>query len=59
MEQAIEVECPWCWEYFTTFFDQSAGEQSYVEDCQICCRPILLHFRVTNKGKIKVQATRS
>lgn len=26
--------------------DPSASEQSYVEDCEVCCNPIGLGFRV-------------
>jgi Cysteine-rich CPXCG len=29
-----------------TFVDVPAGmQQSYVEDCQVCCRPNVLHIR--------------
>ena len=34
------VQCPYCGEAFATELDLSAGSQHYVEDCQICCRPI-------------------
>lgn len=27
-------------------FDLSAGAQSYVEDCEVCCRPIQVSFEV-------------
>ena len=33
--------CPYCGESFSTTLDTSAGSQDYIEDCQICCRPIL------------------
>jgi hypothetical protein len=59
MEEPIEVECPWCWERFTTFFDLSAGGQSYIEDCQVCCRPIMMHFRINRRGEVRVVSQRS
>ncbi|MCH6573478.1 MAG: CPXCG motif-containing cysteine-rich protein, partial [Proteobacteria bacterium] len=31
--------------------DLSAGGQSYVEDCQVCCQPMQLSFDV-NDGEI-------
>ena len=40
-----EVECPFCGETFSTVVDCSEDEQTYVEDCYVCCRPIV--FRVT------------
>lgn len=42
MEEPVEIDCPWCGECVTTFVDMSASSQSYVEDCQVCCRPMLL-----------------
>lgn len=37
---ARDVDCPYCGERITVFIDTSAGPQQYVEDCQVCCRPI-------------------
>ena len=44
--QELGVQCPYCGEHFTTQVDASAGDQEYIEDCQVCCKPILfaLHF---------------
>ena len=34
-------QCAGCGKSNETFVDESAGQhQSYVEDCQVCCRPI-------------------
>jgi len=38
--EEIAVTCPYCGESFATVVDCSAGSQAYVEDCQVCCRPI-------------------
>lgn len=36
-------QCAGCGEWNQTTVDESAGRvQSYVEDCQVCCRPNLL-----------------
>jgi hypothetical protein len=36
-------QCAGCGEWNTTTVDDSAGRtQSYVEDCQVCCKPNLL-----------------
>ena len=42
MEDPVDVSCPWCGEFFTTFVDPSVEQQSYIEDCQVCCRPMTL-----------------
>lgn len=36
------VCCPHCGEIIDTFPDPGGGEsQEYIEDCSVCCRPIL------------------
>ena len=36
-------QCAGCGEWNETSVDESAGaQQSYVEDCQVCCKPNLL-----------------
>jgi hypothetical protein len=36
----LDVSCPYCGETITLLVDASAGAQQYVEDCQVCCRPM-------------------
>ena len=37
-------QCAGCGEWNETQVDESGGaRQSYVEDCQVCCKPNLLH----------------
>lgn len=33
--------CPWCSEPAEATLDLSGGDQQYIEDCPVCCRPIL------------------
>jgi hypothetical protein len=36
-------QCAGCGEWNATSVDESAGStQSYIEDCQVCCKPNLL-----------------
>jgi phage terminase large subunit GpA-like protein len=37
-----EVVCPHCGETFTLQVDTSQPDQSLIEDCPVCCRPIHL-----------------
>jgi hypothetical protein len=38
-------QCAGCGEWNQTTVDQSAGHrQSYIEDCQVCCKPNVLHI---------------
>lgn len=42
-----EFLCAFCGQANTTTVDPSAGRhQSYVEDCQACCRPNVLNIEV-------------
>jgi hypothetical protein len=34
------IACPYCGERIDILVDASAGDQRYIEDCQVCCRPI-------------------
>ncbi|MCB1876906.1 MAG: CPXCG motif-containing cysteine-rich protein [Chromatiales bacterium] len=44
------VTCPYCGENFDTSVDCSAGDQQYIEDCQVCCRPIAMQIEVDFDG---------
>ena len=38
------ISCPFCAEHMSIVIDLSAGGQSYVEDCQVCCQPMQISF---------------
>ena len=40
---SVLVQCPYCWETLDLSVDPSVEDQEYVEDCQVCCQPILVH----------------
>ncbi len=44
--QEHDVTCPYCWQPITVLVDCSVSAQDYVEDCHICCRPILLRIHL-------------
>ncbi len=39
-------QCPYCWEEISFLLDSSVSNQTYVEDCEVCCNPIEIsaHF---------------
>jgi hypothetical protein len=47
MELVIETEitCPHCGQSFSLEVDTSQPDQSIIEDCTVCCRPITLTIR--------------
>lgn len=46
------VQCPYCGEPFETAVDLSSGSTSYIEDCQVCCRPIEFTLEVEDDGTL-------
>jgi hypothetical protein len=34
------ISCPYCGESIEVLLDFEDIEQEYIEDCQVCCRPI-------------------
>jgi hypothetical protein len=53
-EQALH--CPYCGEPISVVVDHSLGDQEYVEDCQVCCRPLVLNISVDADGDASVTA---
>ncbi len=52
------VSCPYCGETFETNVDASGGDQEYIEDCQVCCRPIVFRIRTDAAGNLLDVETR-
>ena len=40
MLPTVDIQCPYCGECIDVLIDDSIDEQRYIEDCQVCCRPI-------------------
>ena len=54
--QETVISCPYCGEAITILVDDSIQEQQYIEDCQVCCRPIEIGVRVSADGSCQVEA---
>ena len=46
MLEDVTYDCPYCGEQVETTLDLSAGDQTYVEDCQVCCQPIVFVLQI-------------
>lgn len=54
-----EALCPWCGERVSMGLDPGSGpEQSYAEDCEVCCRPWRVEVRYEGSGAARVRLTR-
>lgn len=52
------ITCPYCGEPIDVVVDPSVSEQTYVEDCAVCCRPMVLTVSVDADGDPTVLAAR-
>ena len=53
---AKTISCPYYGEHIDILVDGSLPEQEYVEDCEVCCRPILLSVMIDVDGDAVVVA---
>ncbi|MGO9513747.1 MAG: CPXCG motif-containing cysteine-rich protein [Steroidobacteraceae bacterium] len=55
--QDYDATCPHCWETINLTLDLSVPEQSYIEDCPVCCRPISVSYACSdgNVDALKVE----
>jgi len=54
-ETTAEVSCPHCGEPITLFLDLSVEEQSYIEDCAVCCQPMTVSYTAADGALTGVQ----
>jgi hypothetical protein len=54
--QETNITCPYCGEVINLLLDASVEEQEYIEDCQVCCKPIVLNVQVSGDGQCVVDA---
>lgn len=56
--ETVNVECPYCGETIEISVDCSVENQSYIEDCQVCCRPMDLNVVIDEAGTPIVEVSR-
>jgi hypothetical protein len=54
--QPEKISCPYCGELIDLLVDCSAGHQQYVEDCSVCCRPIVVVIAVEDGEVVGIEA---
>lgn len=42
--QNHDAVCPHCWETVGLTIDLSVPEQTYIEDCPVCCKSMLVSY---------------
>ncbi len=49
-------QCPYCWEEISMLLDTSIRQQTYVEDCEVCCNPIKITAQFKDYELVSFQA---
>ena len=51
------ISCPNCGERISVLVDTSVLQQQYVEDCEVCCRPIVFEVSIGIDEEVAVRAS--
>lgn len=51
------ISCPYCGESIEILIDCGIEAQSYIEDCQVCCRPITMDVVIDAEGNPQVEVS--
>jgi hypothetical protein len=54
----FEVACPYCGEPTQVHASTLETAEDFVEDCSVCCRPMLIHIRWDERGRAIAAAER-
>ncbi len=52
--EEVATYCPYCAAPITLLIDGSIPDQEYIEDCEVCCRPIVVRYKVVGKDEIQL-----
>lgn len=55
--EPVNSMCPYCGEPIELLVDSSVRKQKYIEDCQVCCKPITVHVIIDEEGFPTVQVS--
>lgn len=56
--QESQVYCPYCGEPLTILLDAGDSGVNYIEDCQVCCQPMVVSVAEQMDGDLTVDVRR-
>jgi len=56
--KTVSIQCPHCGEIIEVVVDFSEPRQDYIEDCEVCCRPIAISVRMAGDDLPQVAVRR-
>ncbi|MFZ2450626.1 MAG: CPXCG motif-containing cysteine-rich protein [Methylovulum miyakonense] len=54
--EPVPIQCPYCGEEIGIMVDMSCARQDYIEDCQVCCKPMEISVSVENNEIVGLSA---
>ncbi len=51
-EQEVSTQCPYCFSPISLVCEILSGAQSYIEDCEVCCKPIQISYDTFNDEEV-------
>ena len=51
------IQCPYCGQIIDIVIDGSIAQQEYVEDCTVCCHPIVLRIHADQDENISIDVS--
>jgi len=58
-EQEYFFMCPYCWQEISMLIDPTAPTQHYVEDCEVCCHPIVIRYTIADEMIMEFSADKA
>ncbi len=49
-------QCPYCWQNISMLIEPLSQTTKYIEDCEICCRPINIEYVFSGSDLISFNA---
>lgn len=54
--QTVLLQCPNCWEQVEIVVDYEDAEQEIVEDCSVCCSPMIIAITAGDDDELHAAA---
>lgn len=55
-EEEVFFQCPYCWQTISMVVESYYPNQKYIEDCEVCCRPIEISYSLDSSDEIVIEA---
>jgi hypothetical protein len=49
--------CPYCWQQISMVLDITVHSQKYVEDCEVCCKPMQIRYVASADSILEFEAS--